>query len=265
MADVSVKLNIPSGSGGFLSKFNDPKSCRVFVTAETDSGAEFDQVTLRHWREEGFQVEFIPYGQGGKAYANTLKSLDKNFGLGEHFAVVAFGDAATVCMETFRHNTPRLCALVVYYPSAITDPHSSFPIHMRVLVHLAGVEVGVTRNPEILGIQAKRKTVRKRISPGKGTGGLLTNLAYPSYTYQDVEPGFAEHDLDEYDKVAERLAWSRSLSVVRKAFGVEVELEKVWENHLDRMLSPPCFTNFVADIVPKSNSRPKMQRRRWQQ
>lgn len=232
--NVTVPLNIPNGTGQFLSKFNDPKTCRVYLTAEVDTEEEFDQVALRHWREEGFDVTFLPFGQGGQQYVSTLKSLNKDLHLGEKFAIVAFGDAATVCMETFRHNTPKLCALVAYYPSAITDPHMSFPVSMKVLVHLAGDEVGVTRNPEILGIQGKRKTVRKQVDPGKGMGGLLTNLAYPSYTYQDVEPGFAEHDLDEYDKVAERLAWSRSLDIVRKGFGVEVELEKVWENHLDR-------------------------------
>ncbi|KAF2098771.1 dienelactone hydrolase-like protein [Rhizodiscina lignyota] len=203
------------------------------LSPAVDTEEEFDQVTLRHWREEGFVVTFLPYGQGGQQYVSTLKSLDKNMSLGEHFAIVAFGDAATVCMETFRHNMPRICALVAYYPSAVTDPHRPFPVHMHVVVHLAGDEVGVTRNKEMLGIQGKRRTVTKKVSPGKGTGGLLTTLSYPSYTYLEVEPGFAEHDLEEYDKVAERLAWTRSLAAVRKGFQVEVELEKVWENHLE--------------------------------
>lgn len=147
------------------------------------------------------------------------------------FPPTAFGDAATVCLETFRKPTARLKALVAYYPSAIPDPHSSFPIGMKVLVHLAGGEVGVTRNPEMLGIQGKRRTVTKRIPEGTGTGGLL-KLAYPSYTYDGVEPGFAEWDLDEWDKSAERLAWTRSLDVLRKAFGTEVPMEALWEEHL---------------------------------
>lgn len=104
---------------------------------------------------------------------------------------------------------------------------------MKVLVHLAGHEVGVNRNPEVLGIQGKRRTVTKTIPDGTGVGGKL-KLAYPSYTYEGAEPGFAEHDLEEYDKVSARLAWSRSLDTVRKAFRAEVDLEKVWEEHLER-------------------------------
>lgn len=135
-------------------------------------------------------------------------------------------------LETFRKQTARLLVLVAYYPSAIPDPHTSFPIGMRVLVHLAGQEVGVNRNPEVLGIQAKRRTITKRIPEGTGVGGML-KLAYPSYTYENVEPGFAEHDLEEYDKVSARLAWTRSLDTVRKAFRAEVNLEKVWDDHVD--------------------------------
>lgn len=112
---------------------------------------------------------------------------------------------------------------------------------MRCLIHLAGGAgtVGVTRSPEILGIQGKRKTTQKRIDPGIGTGGLL-KLNLPSYTYPDVAPGFAEQDLDEYDRVADGLAWSRSLQVARLAFGTEVPIEKTWEENEERGYS---FTN----------------------
>jgi len=80
---------------------------------------------------------------------------------------------------------------------------------MKVLVHLAGQEIGVNRTPQVLGIQGKRRTITKKLPRGTEPGGML-NLAYPSYKYEDVEPGFAEHDLEEYDKVAARLSWSRS-------------------------------------------------------
>lgn len=56
--------------------------------------------------------------------------------------------------------------------------------------------------------------------------------AFPSYTYQGVQPGFAETDLDEYDKVAAGLAWTRTLGALRKGFKIEVDLEKVWEQHV---------------------------------
>jgi hypothetical protein len=103
---------------------------------------------------------------------------------------------------------------------------------MKVLVHLAGSEVGVTRAPEVLGIQGKRRTVTRTVPKGSIPGGRL-KLAYPSYSYEDAEPGFAEHDLEEWDKIASRLSWGRSLDTVRKAFKVEVDLERVWEEHIE--------------------------------
>jgi len=68
-------------------------------------------------------------------------------------------------------------------------------------------------------------------------GGTL-KLAYPCYTYGGVEPGFAEHDLDEYDKIAERLAWTRSLGVVRKGLRMDVDdaLERIREETVECML-----------------------------
>jgi len=126
----------------------------------------------------------------------------------------------------------KLAALVAYYPSAIPDTQHTFPSTMKVLVHLAGAEVGVNRTPQLLGIQGKRRTVTKSIPEGTGTGGSL-KLAYPSYTYEDVEPGFAEHDLEEFDKIASRISWSRSLDTMRKAFQAEVDLERIWDDHVE--------------------------------
>ncbi|KAF2405481.1 NTF2-like protein [Trichodelitschia bisporula] len=215
----------------FFTSFNTSVP-RLFITAETDTEEEFDQVTLEQWRAEGFRVTYLPYGKGSRGYVQDLESIGRNLSLGDSFAVVAFGDAAATCLETFRKSTRKLCALVAYYPTSIPDPHSSFPIGMKTLVHLAGEEVGVTRAHEVLGIQGKRRTTTKKIPSGTGTGGKL-KLAYPSYTYTGVAPGFAEHDLEEYDKVADRLAWSRSLDCLRKAFKTEVDLESVWEEHVE--------------------------------
>lgn len=106
--------------------------------------------------------------------------------------------------------------MIAYYPTRIPDPESRFPGGVQVLVHLAGSEVGVVKQSQLVGIQGKRRTSRKNIERGIGTGRML-QLGYPSYTY-DAEPGFAEQDLDEYDKVSAELAWSRSLAAARKAF-----------------------------------------------
>lgn len=63
--------------------------------------------------------------------------------------------------------------------------------------------------------------------------------------YPDTVPGFAENDLDEFDKTASALSWTRTLGNVRKAFGIDVDLEAVWEEHVARK----CSTRHKASAV----------------
>lgn len=251
----------------------------LYITAEDD---EFDLETMKAWRDEGFIVKYIPFGKGGKQYVNTLYKLGDGMGIGERYAIVAFGDAAAVCLDVYsepKTATSKLCSLVAYYPSSIPDTRHRFTSSFRVLVHLAegtkGHEevVGVTRRPEVLGIQGKRKTVRKRVTPGIGAGGLQDKIVYPCYTYEDVDAGFAEHDLDAYDAVADAIAWSRSLSTVRRGFSAEVDLERVWEENeeqryrgknVDKLLdtyvkSPTPFLNFTPTLTG-AHGRPDLHR-----
>ncbi len=67
----------------------------------------------------------------------------------------------------------------------------------------------------------------------------MLKIAYPSYTYDDAEPGFAEHDLDEYEKISAELAWSRTMDVLRRAFRRDVNLETVWEESVESELQIP--------------------------
>ncbi|KAK7182604.1 uncharacterized protein CC84DRAFT_1096447 [Paraphaeosphaeria sporulosa] len=232
-----MALNYLTTSQGWLSFSHSTPT--LFVTAEDD---DFDVETLRAWRDEGFVVKYVPMGKGGKTYVNTLHHLGDGMSIGERYAIVAFGDAAAVCLEVYsepKTSTSKLCSLIAYYPSSIPDPRHRLSSSFRVLVHLAqgtgeGDTVGVQRRPEVLGIQGRRKIVQKRITPGIGTGGLQSKIPYPVYTYEGVDAGFAEHDLDEYDAVADALAWSRSLSMVRRGFGAEVDLERVWEENEDQ-------------------------------
>lgn len=124
----------------------------------------------------------------------------------------------------------KLGLLIAYYPTSIPDPKGRFPNNISTLVHLAtGEEIGVTKQTQMVGIQGKRRMTRKKVERGQGTGGTL-NLAYPSYTY-DAESGFAEHDMEEYDRVCAELAWSRSLAAARKAFAFDAKLEPELEKN----------------------------------
>jgi hypothetical protein len=107
---------------------------------------------------------------------------------------------------------------------------------VQVLVHLAGNEINVRKTSEVLGIQGKRKSVRKRIDAGAGYGETL-DLAYKAYTYSGVEPGFAEHDLDEFDAVSAGVAFSRSIATVRKGFRIENDIEAVRDRQVQLVKS----------------------------
>lgn len=88
----------------------------------------------------------------------------------------------------------------------------------------------VTTIPTALGLQGKRRRRTRPINPGIGTGERL-ELAYSAYTYDYAQPGFAEHDMEEYDSLAAGLAWTRSIKVIRKGFSRDVDLERRWEEH----------------------------------
>ena len=101
----------------------------------------------------------------------------------------------------------------------------------------------MTTIPTALGLQGKKKRQTKQINPGIGTGERL-KIGYPAYTYENVQPGFAEYDLDEYDKLAADISWTRSLDVLRRGFGKEVDLEKGWEEHQEGKDATLCSLRF---------------------
>lgn len=141
----------------------------------------------------------------------------------------AYGDAAATCLEAHVKPQPHLAALVAYYPTSIPNPKTKFPTQLQVLCHLAACQ---------------------------GFGP-----AFPSYTYSGVDVGFAEHDLDTFNKVAASLAWSRTLGVLRKAFKVEADLEKVWTQHAALRLTAKDAAGAMGTVVhdePYVNHVPTM-------
>lgn len=149
----------------------------------------------------------------------------------------AYGDAAHLALEAHtKPNHPKLVAIVAYYPSAIPSIHTKYPASIQVLVHLAGSEISVHKHPEVLGIQGKRKTVRKRIDPGIGYGESL-KLGFKAYTYSGVQPGFAEQDLEEYDRVADGVAFTRSIACLKRGFRIEKNIELVRDHHVSYLNS----------------------------
>ncbi|KAL6714431.1 hypothetical protein ACLMJK_007855 [Lecanora helva] len=174
---------------------------RLVVTAEAEDGA-FDQLTLDHWKEEGFDVTYLPFS--GKSSKETLKKAMQDVANeledGQEFAIIAFGKPASAALALVSEPIHKLCALVVYYSDTAPTPETKLHSGLEVLVHLA---------------RAPNATVGLR-----------------HYVYPEVEVGFAEAHRPTYDKVAAGTAWSRTLATLRKAFRIEVDLERIWENHL---------------------------------
>lgn len=108
--------------------------------------------------------------------------------------------------------------MIAYYPTSIPNPKTKYPPHLEVLCHIAG------------------------------TQGFAP--AFPSYTYRSARPGFAEYDLEAFDKVAAELAWTRTLGAVRKGFKLhDVNLEPIREKHTAKIYAARDAAGAMQDMT----------------
>lgn len=114
---------------------------------------------------------------------------------------------------------PKLAALIAYYPPYLPKAALTFPSSLQLQIHLAS-------------------------SQNYGT-------KLPSFTYSSTEEGFAEHDLDDFSPIAARLAWSRSLGLLRRAFGMHVDLEAIWDEHTRLEFAEKDAGKTMATMVPQ--------------
>ncbi|KAK2807324.1 hypothetical protein FQN50_005479 [Emmonsiellopsis sp. PD_5] len=174
----------------------------LVVTADT---ADFDPVTLQHFREEGYQVSYLPYNGVQKEYNSQLQMLEDPLELGDKYAIVAYGEAASLVLQACTKPMPKLCAVVAYYPTRLPQPFGGFPSQLVLKIHLAG---------------------------NQNFGGK-----YHCYNYMHSRVGFAESDVPEYDEISARLAWSRTLACLREGFEIHTstsrDIESVWERHVN--------------------------------
>ena len=71
---------------GFLSKDFPRGSPKLYFTAESD---DFDELTLAEWRDEGFDVEYVPMRDDLDDYRRRLEGLSrKRLGPCETFGIV---------------------------------------------------------------------------------------------------------------------------------------------------------------------------------
>ncbi|KAK7956332.1 uncharacterized protein PG986_005554 [Apiospora aurea] len=217
----------------FLSDDFPKSKPKLYITAEED---EFDELTIAEWKNEGFDVEYFSLGNGGKEYQSHLRALaNQDLGPCETFGIVAYGNAASQCLEYFHipdnNRSMKLALLVCYYPTSIPDPRTKIP-NVDVVVHLAeGDEtINIIKQDQMVGIQGKKRAVRRQIPQGMGTGRYV-KYNYPTYSY-DADSGFAEQDMDAYDKISADLAWTRSLTAARRVWRRNINLERVHEENV---------------------------------
>ncbi|OKL61698.1 hypothetical protein UA08_02178 [Talaromyces atroroseus] len=250
---AAISINTPGNGLVYNTFLNSQLSTpRLCITSEE---GEFDTETIRNWQNEGFEVTYVPLDGGGKEYAARLESMKEGLRVGEQYAIIAYGHAASFCLDHFHKPTTgaRLTALVAYYPTAIPDTRTKFPPSLKVLVHLAGESVDVVTTPQVLGIQGRKKRVtRRRIDTGVGIGERK-DISYTAFTYDFADPGFAEHDLDEYDHASAELAWSRTLDVMRKAFRKDADLERPWEINTESKLFTDNLSQTMETYVTHKN------------
>jgi hypothetical protein len=179
-----------------------PSPARVHVISDDP---EFDSEFISHLQAEGFETTYLALlptsKNNNKPDITPLLHIADDLETGELYGVLAFGAAATACLDFYASAQPHCCALIAYYPTAIVNPKVKFPPSLHNTTHLAASQ---------------------NFAP-----------AFNSYTYENVAPGFAERDLEEYERVSASLAWSRTLSILRAAFNIAVDLERVWEEHTE--------------------------------
>ncbi|KAK7997306.1 hypothetical protein PG989_005346 [Apiospora arundinis] len=249
---------------GFLSDDFPKSKPKLYITGEEEY---FDELTIAEWKNEGFEVEYISMGNGGKEYQSHLRALtNQDLGPCETFGIVAYGKAASECLSFFHvlDNNPsfKLCCLIAYYPTSVPDPRTRFPGGVHVLVHLAeGDEtIGIVKQDQMVGIQGKKRTVKRQMPHGMGTGKYV-KYSYPTYSY-DADSGFAEQDMDEFDAISTDLAWTRSLATARRAFRRDVNLERVHEENVNAKYYTQnlqkTMSTYTANTTPNVTNMPTL-------
>lgn len=214
----SIRRPVNGSSSSRMHFSWSPATPRLIVTSDTD---DFDDEIISHFKDEGFQIWYMPYAGDKQAYHNQLQHLADPLELGETYAIVAYGDAAALVLEACMRPMPKLCALVAYYPPYMPKTSANFPPTLHVTIHLAGSQKFGTRHER-------------------------------NYRYPGTQSGFAEGDLEEYSKPDARVAWTRTLATLKRGFGIDDDLEGLWD-YQSRLL----FNTKDADTddIMKSTSK----------
>jgi carboxymethylenebutenolidase len=194
---MSITSFDQNGSG-FL-KFNSGTP-RIWITGANEPSER----TLLNWKEEGFDARYLPYDSADvSGYTRALKHLSDELNIGEHYAIVAYGDAASAVLKTTMKPLAKCCAVIAFYPPLLPSPKTMYPNSHQLQVHVAGLSQASPR-PDM--------------------------CEWKLYQYKQCATGFADPTSKAYSEVEANLSWSRALSCVRKGFNRNVDLEPMVQN-----------------------------------
>lgn len=176
---------------------------RIYLT----SALPAPEKALLAWREEGYDAQFLPYEpqkQRQNDYVHTLRTLSESCKLGEHYAIIAYGDAASIVLKTAQKPLAKCCAIVAFYPTQLPSPKTMYPQSHQLQIHVAALSQSSPR-PEM--------------------------CEWKLYRYEKCAAGFVDPSSPAYSEVEANLAWTRSLASIRKGFGKNVDLEPIANAH----------------------------------
>ncbi|KAF2123388.1 dienelactone hydrolase [Dothidotthia symphoricarpi CBS 119687] len=217
----------PKSTGNrFLSFEKNPP--RIWLTALSPHAPE---KALLSWQDEGFDVRYLPYDSADQAdFIRTIKNLHVDLKLGEHYAIVAYGEAASMVLKAAFKPMVKCCAIVAYYPPLLPSPNFKYPDSLQLQMHLAGLKQDDYPHPDL--------------------------CKWKFYRYDDCTTGFADPSSRTYSDVEANLAWSRALACVRKGFNEDVDLEPVvrsfWEAKYEDDLPERGSMSVVKNMTQNS-------------
>lgn len=192
-----MSITTPTQSGSGFLTFNSLPP-RVWITSTAPQPPE---KALLAWKEEGFDTTYLHYDPASQAaYIRTLKTLHDDLELGETYALIAYGDAASVVLKTAMKPMAKCCAIIAFYPPILPSPKTKYPSMLHVQIHIAGLN---------------------QVSPPPDM------CDFKLYRYEKCAFGFADPSAKNYSEVEANLAWSRALACVKKGFKTDVDLEPV--------------------------------------
>lgn len=185
-------------------------------------------------------------------------------------------------MDFYSKPQPHFAALVCYYPTYLPNPKVSQYISTTSRLHFTSLPSFLPSLHSILTLTyAHLKIVTSQISSSYPTNlHLLIHLSgtqpfapdsstssssssasphVKSYSYPKALVGFAEHDLETFDKIAAGLAWTRTLATLRTAFKRDRDdgnggLEGVRERYVEKVFGQKKDAQEVMGMVGQVSS-----------